>query len=64
MLGKGIKRGKTGFVSVSYGEKVVGIEDIIHPNSTNIPDSYFIVCVSNLKDKWMYLINLEYMNRI
>lgn len=67
MLGKGMKREKTGFVSISYGEKVVSIKDIlqkIHPNSTNVPDSYFIVCVSNLKDKWMYLINLEYMNRI
>lgn len=62
-----MKREKTGFVSISYGEKVVSIKDIlqkIHPNSTNVPDSYFIVCVSNLKDKWMYLINLEYMNRI
>lgn len=62
-----MKRGKTGFVSISYGEKVVGIKDIlqkIYPNSTNIPDSYFIVCVSNLKDEWMYLTNLEYMNRV
>lgn len=39
MLSKSMKRGKTDFVSISYGEKVVSVMDILQKIHPNMPTS-------------------------